>query len=111
MPFNNSTKTNIHLSPKTFESKNCTMTVFVGIPYNFLSWDRPNILAGLNQLMRYQPFLLDNWISNTIDIYKQTINKTYTNSFLLIKRSHIITKMHNNINTEQAIAASVSAHS
>ena len=65
-------------------------------------------VAGLNQLMGYQPSPLDNWISSgNTDINNKEKNPAQID--FQSKRPHSITKMNDNLTMDSTIARSMNS--
>jgi hypothetical protein len=103
---NKSTKmntTNNHLSPQIIE--HIRVPQHITLEMQVSAWDRHTNVAGLNHLMRSQPYP-----STQLDLHLQYRYMYKQTNSLSQKSPHTSTKKNDNINMDKTIAGSVNAH-
>jgi hypothetical protein len=104
----NINKTKNHLSSEPNSLNTMKRPRHMTLEIQILAWNKHNNVTGLSRLMEYQPYSLDNWISNG----KTYINKRFKKPAQIrfnSKRLHTIATVNDNIHMDSTMVGSMVA--
>jgi len=82
----NKTKNHLSSEPNSLNTKKRPRHMTLEI--QILVWNKHNNVTGLSRLMEYQPYSLDNWISNDKTYINKQFKKNCTDSLQLKKTTY-----------------------